>query len=218
MKRRTFLAGSSLAAISAGAYVLTPNASTVFGFAAQAQEADIDTSTIPDMVLGADDAPITIVEYASYTCPHCRNFHEQVFGELKTNYIDTGKVKFIYREVYFDRFGLWASMIARCGGQEKFFGITDLLYKGQQDWTSSGDPATIAANLRTIGLTAGLSTEDVDACMSNATQAQTLVAWFEENTAKDDINSTPTFIVDGKKESNMNYADFAKLLDEKLGA
>lgn len=218
MQRRTFLAGASFAALSVGAYFLAPGGNAGFGLAAaKAQTADVDTSIIPDMVLGSDDAPITVIEYASYTCPHCRNFHANVFEQLKSNYIDTGKIRFIYREVYFDRFGLWASMVARCGGEAKFFGITDLLYKGQKEWTASGDPATIAGNLRTIGLTAGLSAEDLDACMSDGDMAQTLVTWFQENAEKDDVSSTPTFIVDGEKQSNMSYADFSALLDKKLG-
>ena len=104
--------------------------------AANAQEtSDIDTSSIVEMAIGSADAPITIYEYASYTCPHCATFHEGTFKKIKKNYIDTGKVRFVYREVYFDRFGLWASLVSRCGGPEKFFGITDLIFEGQADWS-----------------------------------------------------------------------------------
>ena len=78
---------------------------------------------IPDMVLGNAEAKVTLVEYGSYTCPHCRDFHAEVFKKLKADYIDTGKVKFIFREVYFDRYGLWAAMMARCGGPTRYFGI-----------------------------------------------------------------------------------------------
>ena len=86
---------------------------------AQAQTAtEIDTSSVIEMTIGAEDAPIEMIEYASYTCPHCGKFHTDVFKKLKQNYIDTGKVRFTYREVYFDRYGLWASMVARCGGEE----------------------------------------------------------------------------------------------------
>ena len=92
-----------------------------FGMA-EAQSADaaeIDKSLVVEMALGAEDAPVTVIEYASFTCPHCRNFHQNTFKQVKENYVDTGKVRFIYREVYFDRFGLWAGMVARCGGPEK---------------------------------------------------------------------------------------------------
>ena len=94
---------------------------------------DVDTSGITEMVHGRCERAVTMIEYASFTCPHCATFHNGPFKQLKADYIDTGKVKFIYREVYFDRPGLWASMVARCGGQEKFFGIADLIYKGQSN-------------------------------------------------------------------------------------
>ncbi len=180
--------------------------------AANAQSADVDTSTIKEMSLGNDDAPITVVEYASYTCPHCRSFHEGAYKNLIKDYVDTGKVKFIYREVYFDRYGLWASIIARCGDGSKFFGINDMLYSGQSEWTD-GSPAEIANNLRRIGLTAGLSQEELDGCFSDGQKAQTLVAWFEENAEKDGIRSTPSFLINGKLHSNMSYEDFQTILD-----
>lgn len=184
--------------------------------AAMAQDAEIDTSTIIEMAQGAEDAPVTLIEYASYTCPHCATFHANQYPQLIADYVDTGKVRFIYREVYFDRFGLWASMVARCGGPERFFGITEMLYDQQRDWIGDGDPAAIAANLRRIGLTAGLDGDQIDACMSDATMAQTLVAWFEENATADEINSTPSLVIDGTKYSNMSFADLSALIDARL--
>ncbi len=182
--------------------------------AANAQSADVevDTSTVQEMFLGDENAPITVVEYASYTCPHCRSFHEGAFKDIKRDYIDTGKVKFVYREVYFDRFGLWGSIVARCGDGSQFFGISDLLYQGQSEWTQ-GSPADIAANLRKIGLTAGLTNEDLDACFSDGVKAQTLVTWFEENAARDNIRSTPSFMINGNLHSNMSYDAFKTILD-----
>ena len=181
-----------------------------------ADEVVIDTSTIQDMVQGSPDAPVEIIEYGSFTCPHCAAFHVDQYRQIKTNYIDTGKVRFIFREVYFDRFGLWASMIARCGGDLRYFGIVDVIYETQQDWVAGGDPALIAENLRKIGLTAGLDNATLDACLSDATQAQTLVAWFEENNARDVIEGTPTFFVNGTKYSNMDYAAFAAIIDAEI--
>jgi protein-disulfide isomerase len=206
MDRRTLLTtGGAVLALGN----LTP-------FAAFAQEADNEFGIV-DMVQGDADAPVTMIEYASYTCPHCARFHTDVYPKLKADYIDTGKVKFIYREVYFDRFGLWASMTARCGGQAKFFGITDLLYEKQGEWTASGDPATIAGELRTMGLTAGISAEDYDACMNDGEGAQALVDWYTANKDRDDVTSTPTFLIDGQKYSNMAYADMQGVLDGILG-
>ncbi|QDY68376.1 DsbA family protein [Qingshengfaniella alkalisoli] len=175
-----------------------------------------DAPEIVEMALGAEDAPVTIVEYASFTCPHCANFHTTVFKDLKTNYIDTGKVRFIYRDVYFDRFGLWAAMVARCGGEMRFFGIADMLYSRQKEWIGEGDPATVVDNLKRIGKTAGLTDEALDACLQDGAKAEALVAWYEENAKADDISSTPSFIVNDEKFSNMSYDDFAKAIDERV--
>ncbi len=93
-------------------------------------------------------------------------------GSILTEYIDTGKVRFIHREVYFDRFGLWAGMVARCGGEDRYFGVADIVYNTQSEWTKGGDPATIVENLRRIGRTAGLTDEQLDACLSDADKAR----------------------------------------------
>ncbi|UWR44932.1 DsbA family protein [Phaeobacter inhibens] len=184
--------------------------------AAYAQETEVDTSTIVEMVQGAEDAPVTLIEYASYTCPHCANFHQGTYKQLKQDYIDTGKVKFIYREVYFDRYGLWASMIARCGGPEKFFGISDLIYKGQSDWARAGGATEIVDALRKIGRLAGLEEEQLEACLQDGTKAQTLVSWYQENATEHGIESTPSFILNGKKIENQSYDAFKTLIDAEL--
>lgn len=176
---------------------------------------DIDTSIVLEMSLGDPDADVTVIEYASFTCPHCRNFHQQVFGLLKAEYIETGKIKFIHREVYFDRFGLWAGIVARCGGADRYFGIVDLIYRQQSEWMS-GEPAALAANLRNIGKTAGLTEEQLDACFADSDKAQAMVALYQQNAQADDVQGTPTFMINGEKFGNMNYADFAAVLDEKL--
>jgi protein-disulfide isomerase len=181
----------------------------------QAQDAEVDTSMVQEMSIGAQDAPVTVIEYASFTCPHCASFHSSVLPQLKSDYVDSGKVRFVYREVYFDRYGLWAGMVARCGGGERYFGIIDMIYDQQRSWTQ-GDPATIAGNLRKIGLTAGLEAETVDACLQDADKAQAMYALYQQNADADDIKSTPSFVIDGETYSNMSYADFAELLDGKL--
>ena len=218
MKRRTFLATGGAFAVLGGAFALnlsSPQNGLLVGMAG-AQTAAGDPAAIPDMVIGAADAPVKITEYASFTCPHCANFHDTVWPQLKAEYIDTGKVQFTYREVYFDRFGLWASMVARCGGEMRYFGVADMIYDKQKDWTASGDPATIAEALKTLGKTAGLTSDMVDACMNDATQAQNLVAWYEANAKADDITSTPSFLIDGKKYSNMSFEDMKAIIDTAL--
>ncbi|MBQ4823903.1 DsbA family protein [Leisingera sp. HS039] len=184
--------------------------------AAVAQEAEVDVSTIAEMTLGAEDAPVTLIEYASYTCPHCASFHNETFKKLKADYIDTGKVKFIYREVYFDRYGLWASMIARCSGPDKFFGISDLIYKGQSEWTRAGGATEIVDELRKIGRLAGIENEQLEICLQDGEKAQTLVAWYQENATEHGIEATPSFILNGEKISNQSYTEFKTLLDAEL--
>ncbi len=181
---------------------------------AWAQEAA--APVVPDMVLGNLDSKVVLTEYASYTCPHCATFHSEVFKDLKRDYIDTGKIKFVYREVFFDRYGLWAAMIARCGGDMRYFGIQDLVYSTQQEWAASQDPAAIIENLRRLGRTAGLDDAAMDVCLNDGAMAQAMVEKFQKDTAADDINSTPSFILNGVKHSNMNYADLKALLDAEL--
>ena len=229
MKKIYAIGALTIALVLGGGWLLNRPASPVdlqLPGAALAQDAtatetpaaEIDISTIQDMMQGSVDAPVEIIEYGSFTCPHCAAFHADQYQQIKTNYIDTGKVRFIFREVYFDRFGLWASMIARCGGELRFFGISDLLYSTQQDWTAGGDPALIAENLRKIGLTAGLDTAMLDTCLNDEVMAQTLVAWYTENSTRDGVEGTPTFFVNGTKYSNMPYAEFAAILDAEVAA
>ena len=196
----------------------TPSEPAASFGAANAQEAvDVDTSQIADMTIGAEDAPITMIEYASFTCPHCGSFHNETYPEIKKNYIDTGKVKLVYREVYFDKYGLWASMVARCGGPEKYFGIVDLLYKGQSDWAKLGSATEIVDEFRKIGRLAGIEDEKLEACLQDGEMAQTLVAWYQENATEHDITSTPSFVIDGEKVKNQSYDGFSALFDSKLG-
>ena len=225
MQRRNLILGG-FAVAGLGGWALTKNMggtpsstdlSNLAGAAnAQTTTGDLDTSGIVDMVQGNAEAAVTVTEYASFTCPHCASFHSGAYKQLKADFIDTGKIKFIYREVYFDRPGLWASMIARCGGQEKFFGIADLIYKGQSEWARAGEPAAIIGELRKIGRLAGLDNDTLEACLQDGEMAQTLVAWWQENGERDGINSTPSFLINGTLNSNMAYPEMKALIDAAL--
>jgi protein-disulfide isomerase len=196
---------------SVGSTVIEPVA------AASAQSADVDTSSVVEMVMGPEDAKVTIIEYASFTCPHCARFHTGPFKQIKADYIDKGLIRFIYRDVYFDRFGLMAAQIARCGGPERFFGIADMLYTQQQEWIAGGDdPAKIAGNLRKIGKVAGLGEDTLKACLADKASAETLVAWYNKNAQADNIRATPSFIINGEPYSNMSYGGFKEVIDAKL--
>src|SRR5690606_33729429 len=109
MLTRSFVAALALS-------LATPALAQDEAATAEAETEASEAQTVPDIALGAEDAPLTIIEYASFTCGHCANFHEENWPKLKSEYVDTGKVRFIQRDVYFDAVGLWAGILARCGG------------------------------------------------------------------------------------------------------
>ena len=221
----TIIAGGLLKYAGSKSPAMTPIATTASAQettaapATTAPETTVSSqaSKVPDMILGKTDAPVTVVEYASFTCPHCANFHATVWDQFKKNYIDTGKVKFVYREVYFDKFGLWGAMVARCGGPEKYFGIADMLYDGQRDWLASGEPTGISDALRKIGLKAGLAADAVNACLDDKDMAQAMITNYQTNATADKVEGTPTFIINGESHGGeMSYEEFAALVDAKL--
>ena len=224
MSKKTILAATAL--VIAGGLGLWSMSSGNVGktltpvSSAQAQEtapaAEAQAVEIKDMTLGPVDAKVTMIEYASYTCPHCANFHTNVFKDLKKDYIDTGKIHFVYREVYFDRYGLWAAMVARCGGDMKYFGVQEMLYKDMQSWSASDDPNVVVGNLKKIGRTAGMDDAQLDACMQNGAMAQAMVDHYETVMKEYDVQGTPTLIVNGTKHANMSYADLKTILDAEL--
>lgn len=183
--------------------------------AAMAQDNAADVEIV-EMSQGNLQADIEVIEYASFTCPHCASFHAGAYKELKKDYIDSGKIKFTYREVYFDKYGMWASLIARCE-PSKFFGIADLVYKGQNEWARAGSDAAIAGELRKIGLLAGLDKDQLESCLTNGDKLRALVEWYQANAEEHDITSTPSFVINGTKYSNMPYAEFKAILDDELG-
>ncbi|MDP3960894.1 MAG: DsbA family protein [Pseudorhodobacter sp.] len=223
-----FAALAAVALTSLGLWATDPGSlgqALLPSLAAQAQDTTAPATTtpvdpaaivVPDMIMGNPDAKVTLTEYASYTCPHCARFHEDVFKPLKADYIDTGKVRFIYREVYFDGFGLWAAMIARCGGEMRYFGINAILLETQADWAASQDQATVVENLKTIGRTAGMDDATLDACLTDTAMAEAMVTAFQTNMTTDGVEGTPTLFVNGTKYSNMSYAELKVILDAEL--
>lgn len=192
-------------------------AATGSALLAQDTTAASDTPVVQEFALGDPNAPIEVIEYASFTCPHCARFHSDVWPELKANFIDTGKVRFIFRPVYFDGPGLWADMLARCtGDNDKFFGIAGILFERQAEWSRAGSQAGVADGIVSVGRQAGLDEATVLACLQDNDNAQVLVNAFKENVSRDKIEGTPSFIIDGVLTDNMSYASFAQLLNEKL--
>lgn len=192
------------------------------GTVAQAQEAaapapgPADATTIPDMRMGNPEARVQITEYSSFTCPHCARFHAESMPRLKAEYIDTGKVGLTYREVYFDRYGLWAAMLARCGGESRYFGISEILFSTQTEWAGSNDPAVVTGNLKRIGRSVGMADAELDACFENRAMAEAMVAKFQADSTADGVEGTPTFIINGTKYPNMTFEDMKAIIDPLL--
>lgn len=224
MMNRFAAVALALGVVAGGAWVYTsqtaPSQSAIVQTAG-AQEASesadsSDIELVPDMTQGAADAPVEVIEYASFTCPHCARFHTGPYERLKENYIETDKIRFTLREVYFDRIGLWAAVLARCGGPDRYFGITKLLFEQQSEWAQQDGPEAIAAALRKIGLQAGLDGEQIDACFSDGDKARSMFATYQHHAEADQIDATPSFVIDGEKHGNMSYEEFSGILDEKL--
>ncbi len=220
---RTLTIVAALACLALGGWLLTGQNQTSIdpispAFAQDA--ADIDTSMIQDMTLGNPDAAVTVVEYASFTCPHCANFHSDQFKQLKADYIDTGLISFVYRDVYFDRPGLWAAIVARCGegAENRFFGIVDLIYQKQSDWARAGSAPEMVAQLRTIGKTAGLTDQQLDACFTDAGKAEALWAYYVKNAEADGVTSTPSFVINGRTYTNSQFGSYDAMKDVIDGA
>ena len=213
--------GAGAGALAVGGYaLLRPTGAPDLPLLPQAAHAQAVSTAAPEvieMVLGSPDAPVEMIEYASFTCPHCRTFHENTLPLLKADYIEKGLVRYVYREVYFDRFGLWAGMVARCAGPERYFGVVDLIYARQAEWTQ-GAPAEVAENLRRIGRTAGMTNEQLDACLTDAAMAEAMIASYEANMDVHNISGTPAFVIAGQMHSNMSYADMSAILDEAVAA
>ena len=190
--------------------------STFIGTSSSAEENDSPQLNVGSpMILGDTDAPVTIVEYASFTCPHCATFHLEVLPRIKKNYLDKGLVQLEYREVYFDGPGLWAGLLARCKGDDKYFPMIDLLFKKQEDWTK-GNLNNIKEGLLSMGRQAGLTNDESLACMQDDNLAEQLVVSFQENAKRDNIKSTPSFLINGELVKNLPYEEFEDLIEKYL--
>jgi protein-disulfide isomerase len=147
-----------------------------------------------DNSLGSADAPVTIIEYASMTCPHCAHFYETTYPELKSKYIDTGKVRFIFREFPLDQLAAAGSLLARCAGKEKYFPLIETLFAQQKDWVVQKPLEPLLA----IAKQAGFTQQSFEECLAN----QQILTGIEESrtraSTKFGVNSTPTFFINGK--------------------
>jgi protein-disulfide isomerase len=169
---------------------------------------------LPDQVMGSAEAPVTIVEYASMTCPHCAHFATTTFPELKKRYIDTGKVKYIFREFPLDRLAVAGSLLARCAGAgDKYFATIELLFTQQDKWVVR-DPLP---RLMDLAKQAGFTQDTFNACLKNQEMFDKIVKVREDAAAKFKVESTPTFFINGNKVAGaLTIDEMAKQIDPLL--
>ncbi|KCZ89647.1 thioredoxin domain-containing protein [Hyphomonas jannaschiana] len=175
-----------------------------------------------DHVKGSENAPVTIIEYASPTCPACRYFHDDILPELTEKYVNTGKVKFVFREYPIHEPDVPAYVLAMCAGEDKFFDVLDDLFANQVGVVTAAQNGTLKGALQTIGKRHGIeTTAQFDACMENREYRTALADKYQVATEKWGVDSTPTFIVNGEKhlfQGETSSADaFSKYIDRLLG-
>ncbi len=151
-----------------------------------------------DMIIGAPNAPVTIIEYASLTCPHCAAFHTGTFPRLKQQYVDTGLVRFIFRDFPLDNFAFAAAVVARCAGPERFFGFLEVFFQQQDTWTR-GNGEAITNNLRQIARLGGMSDQQFDQCLANRDVQNVVLGHRMQGQNEMNVQGTPTIFINGNR-------------------
>lgn len=170
-----------------------------------------------DVWLGPADAKVTIIEYASLTCPHCATFHKETFPVLKERYIDTGKVRFTLREFPLDARATAGFMLARCDGNDKYYPITDLLFDQQPAWAFV-KPDVFLESLEKLMRQAGFSKEKIETCLNDKKLLDAVNAVKDRGLKVLKVESTPTFFINGKRESgHIPVAELEKMMQPILG-
>ncbi len=168
---------------------------------------------LKDMSYGKADAPVTIVEYASLTCPHCADFAINTFPKIKEKYIDTGKVRLIFREFPFDPRATAAFMLARCAPEDRYFPMVEVFFKQQEEWATASDGE---AALLQIAKLAGFTQESFKACLTNQKLLDDVRASTERASKDFGVNATPTFFINGKKYAGALSVDEMSGIIDKL--
>jgi protein-disulfide isomerase len=212
--RRAFTAALSLTGLAALAG-LSPLRLISNAMAQSASDVAKPVS-LPDMAIGSANAPVTVTEYASMTCPHCAAFDEKVFPKIKSEYIDSGKVRYIFREFPLDIKAAAGSMLARCIAKDdggKYFAVVDMLFRQQNDWVMKNTTETLTR----IGKQAGLSQQAVEDCLKDQALLDKIAA--DQKYASDvlKVDSTPTFFINGEKiKGDTSFEEFSKRINALL--
>lgn len=167
-----------------------------------------------EMTIGKDDAPVTMVEYSSLGCPHCAAFHRETLPKIKADYIDTGKLRLVFRDFPLGTPALAAAMIARCAGPDRYFGFVELLFRSQSQWAQSNNPLEAIAAVVRFG---GMTEHDINACLKYQPLLESIRKSAETANEKLKINSTPSFIIGSEViVGSLPYDHFKKAIDKEL--
>ena len=228
INRREFCTGAATAALATT--VLTAGLLPPFAGQAWAETVSMDEllkpEALPDLWLGSDKAPITMVEYASMTCPHCAHFADNTFPEMKKKYIDTGKMRYVLREFPLDSVAAAAFMLARCASdmsgngtgagpkdKTKYYALVETLFRKQREWAVEKP----IPPLQTIAKQAGFTDASFNACLTNQKLLDDVEKVRQRALDKFKVHSTPTFFINGEvHEGAFEVEDFAKLIDPHL--
>ena len=214
--RRELCAGTAALALAGAVFGAGPGG---FGlvlpaFADVSNEELMSPGPLGEKTQGDPKAPVTLIEYAAVTCPHCADFFMHQFPEIKSKYIDTGKVHFIFREFPLNALDVAGYMLARCAGDDKYFPIVDTLFEKQREWAFVQKPLE---PLMAIAKQAGFTKESFEACLTNQ-KVEDGIKWVRERASeKFSVSGTPTFFINGKKfTGNPTAADLGKQIDSYL--
>ena len=212
--RRAFTTALSLTGLAALAG-LSP-LRLISGAMAQSAADVAKPVSLPDMALGPANAPVTVTEYASMTCPHCAAFNAEVFPKIKSTYIDTGKIRYVFREFPLDIKAAAGSMLARCIAKDdagKYFAVVDMLFKQQSDWVMKNTTETLTR----IGKQAGLSEKAVEDCLKDQALLDKIAADQKYAAEVLKVNSTPTFFINGDViKGEASFDEFDKKIKSLL--
>ena len=212
--RRAFTAALSLTGLAA---LVGFSPFRLIGQAMAQSAADVAKPvSLPDMALGPANASVTVTEFASMTCPHCAAFNAEVFPKIKSAYIDTGKIRYVFREFPLDIKAAAGSMLARCIAKDdagKYFAVIDMLFKQQNDWVIKNTTETLTR----IGKQAGLSQQQVEDCLKDQALLDKIAADQKYAAEVLKVDSTPTFFVNGDKiKGETSFEEFQKKIDPLL--
>lgn len=215
-RRNTLMGLGALVAAGAGGayYVMAQSSQKPASSGALDTMSKIDPMAVDpktDNIIGDVNAPITLVEYSSMTCPHCANFHQITVPDLKKKYIDTGKVRYVIREFPLDRIAFAAAALARCAGEKKFFPFVEMLFRQQDSWVRG--PGSPAPRLFKMAKQAGFDEKFFNECMRNKDVSDRIEKVMAKGRDEHKVTSTPTLFINGKKlEGGNSLADLEKAM------